>query len=286
VSTLDTTASPPIADEPRIRIRPPRGWGDLRLREIWDARELVYFLTKREIQIRYKQSFFGLSWAVLQPLALAFIFALFFGVLAKVPSQDLPYPVFSLAGLVPWLFTAQAVSAAASSLVTDANLLSKIYFPRMAVPLGKILSLLLDLIIALGVVIVFTLAYGVPIELTILVTPAFLALGALTAFGPGLLLAAINVKYRDVTLAVPTLVQSWFFATPVLYPVTLVTGVWEYIYGLNPMVSVIAGVRWCMLGTEAPALGTIAVSVASALLILGVALAYFRRTEQFFADLI
>ena len=286
MSTLDTTSSTSIADEPRVHIRPPRGWGDLRLREIWEARELVYFLTKRELQIRYKQSFFGISWAVLQPLAIAFIFAIFFGVLANVPSDDLPYPVFALAGVVPWLFTAQSVNMAAMSLVTDANLLSKVYFPRMAAPLGKVLSLLLDLVIAMGVVVAFTLAYGVSISLTILVTPAFLLLGVVTAFGTGLLLAAINVKYRDVTLAVPVLVQTWLFATPVIYPATLLTGIWEYIYALNPMVSVISGVRWSILGAAAPKLGTIAISVGSALLVLGIALAYFRRTEQFFADLV
>jgi len=286
VSTLDTTAAPGLSTEPTVTIRPPRSWGDLRLRELWSSRELVYFLTKRELQIRYKQSFFGIAWAVLQPLGMAFIFALVFGHLANVPSEGIPYPVFALTALVPWLFTAQAVTQGANSLVLDANLLAKVYFPRLVIPLSKVIAFAFDLAVALGVVIAFAFVYDVGIEWRILTIPAFLLLGALTTLGVATLLAAINVKYRDVLLAVPVIVQVWLFASPVIYPSSLIPGDWQYVYALNPMVTVIDGVRWAILGVSAPELGTAAVSVASALLIAAVAIVYFRRTEQFFADLV
>lgn len=274
------------AVEPTLTIRPPRRWGDLRLRELWEYRELIYFLTKREMQIRYKQSFFGVSWAVLLPLALAFIFALFFGRLARVPSEGLPYPIFALAGLVPWLFTAQAVSQASLGLVADQALLSKVYFPRLAIPIAKSLALMLDLAISLVVLVAFTLVYGIEIEPKALLVPAFLLLSVLTAFGVGTLLSAINVKYRDVTVATPVIVQTWLFATPVIYPGSLVTGTWKYVFALNPMTSVIDGVRWALLGTRDPDPATIAISVASALTVILIAIVYFRRTEQFFADVV
>jgi lipopolysaccharide transport system permease protein len=286
VSTLETTAAPGLVTEPTVTIRPPRSWGDLRLRELWSSRELVYFLTKRELQIRYKQSFFGIAWAVLQPLGMAFVFALVFGQLAGVGSEGVPYPVFALTALVPWLFTAQAVTQGANSLVQDANLLAKVYFPRLVIPLSKVIAFAFDLGVALIVVIVFALLYDVGLEWRVLTIPAFLLLGAITTLGVATLLAAINVKYRDVLLAVPVIVQVWLFASPVIYSSSEIPGDWQYVYALNPMVTVIDGVRWAVLGVSAPELGTAAVSVASAFLILAVAIVYFRRTEQFFADLV
>jgi lipopolysaccharide transport system permease protein len=287
VSTLETTAAPGIVTEPTVTIRPPRAWGDLRLRELWTSRELVYFLTKRELQIRYKQSFFGIAWAVLQPLGLAFIFAIVFGQLLNVPvPSEVPFPVFALAALVPWLFTAQAVTQGANSLVLDANLLAKVYFPRLVVPMSKVIAFAFDLAVALVVVIAFALLYDIGIDWRVLATPVFLLLGAITTLGVATLLAAINVKYRDVLLAVPVIVQVWFFASPVVYPSSVVPDAWQYVYALNPMVTVIDGVRWAILGVSAPELGTAAVSVASSLLILAVGIVYFRRTEQFFADLV
>ena len=284
MSTLDTTVQ--AAAEPSITIRPPRRWGDLRLRELWDYRELIYFLTKREMQIRYKQSLFGISWAVLQPLGLAFLFALVFGVFAKVPSDGFPYAVFALAALVPWLFTSQAVSQSAIGLVADQQLLSKVYFPRLAIPIAKAGALVLDLMISVVVLIVVALAYGTDIEPKVLLMPVFLLLAVLTAFGVGTLLAAVNVKYRDVTVATPVIIQTWLFATPVIYPTGLITGAWEYVFALNPMVTVVTGVRWTLLGAEAPELSMVAISVASAIVIGVLAIIYFRRTEQFFADVI
>ena len=279
------------ADYPELLIKPPGRWSALKLGELWTHRELVYFLTKRELQVRYKQSFFGVSWAILQPLVFAFIFALFFGEVLKVhPPGDLPYPVFAVAGIVPWLFTAQAIQNGAGSLVLDANLIAKVYFPRLALPLAKALSLLIDLGIAMVVVIAVTLIYGVSIATTVYLVPAFLLLGVITAFAIGTLLSAVNVKYRDVQLVVPMLVQIMFFASPVLYSGTQVGDqagqAWTYIYSINPMASVLDGMRWALLDQPYPGTVNILISVASATLILTGALFYFRRAEHFFADVI
>lgn len=267
-------------------IRPPGRWQALRLRELAQYRDVLYFLTKRELQIRYKQSFFGLGWAILQPVALAFIFALFFGRLASIPSDGVPYPIFALAGLVPWVFVSGAVSQAATSLVADANLVSKVYFPRVVVPTARILSMLVDLAIATVVLIVFTIAYGLELRLAILTLPLFYLLALVTVIGVGLLLSALNVAYRDIVFVVPLAVQVWLFTSPVVYPGSLVTGTWEYVYALNPMVTVLNGARWALIGSPAPGVGTILISVGAALALLMIGLAYFRRTEQFFADII
>jgi lipopolysaccharide transport system permease protein len=269
-----------------IIIRPAGRWSALHASEIWAYRELLYFLTKRELQVRYKQSLLGVSWAVMQPLALTFIFALFFGRLVKVPSDGIPYPVFALAGLVPWLFVSQSSAQGAQSLVADANLLTKVYFPRIIVPLAKVLALLVDLGFAFCVLLPFALIYGAPIQATAVIAPLFLLLALTTALGAGTLLAALNVKYRDVGVAMPLAVQVWLFATPVVYPASLVSGSWQYVYALNPMVSVIGGLRWALFGTTAPAASAVAVSAAASCALLIGAVVYFRRTEQFFADLI
>jgi lipopolysaccharide transport system permease protein len=267
-------------------IAPPRGWRSLDLRELWDHRDLVYFLTKRELQIRYRQSFFGVGWAVLQPVVLTFILALVFSKFVRF-DVSVPYAVFAVAGLVPWLFTAQAVTNCANSLVKDAELISKVYFPRLAVPLGLSLSLVVDLVVALVVLLVMMALYDVGIASTFYLVPLFLLLGVFTTFAFGALFAAINVKYRDVQLVVPMLVQMMFFLTPIVYPASaVVKGNWIYLYALNPLVSVLEGLRWALLGTEYPGTGVIAVSVGSALVLATFALWYFRRTEQFFADFV
>jgi lipopolysaccharide transport system permease protein len=287
MSTLEAQT----AEFPELVIRPPSRWSALKLGELWHQRELVYFLTKRELQIRYKQSFFGVSWAILQPLAFASIFALLFGgILHYKPPGNLPYLVFAVASIVPWLFTAQAIQGGAGSLVQDSNLIAKVYFPRLALPLSKGLSLLIDLGIALLLVIVVTLLYGVTIASTAWLVPAFLLLGVLTAFAIGTLLSAINVKYRDVQLVVPMLVQIMFFASPVLYDGTQVGDqagpFWHYVYSVNPMASVLDGMRWALFDTPYPGTINILISIASALLILIGGLLYFRRAENFFADVI
>jgi lipopolysaccharide transport system permease protein len=267
-------------------IRPPGRWGKLALSDVWEHRELLYFLTKRDISIRYKQSLLGVVWAVAQPLSLALIFWVFFGRLANVSSDGVPYPVFSLAALISWNFASQGVTQAASSLVADQNLLSKVYFPRLVVPLARISSLAVDACVALGVLAAFMIGYAIAPPIQVLLLPAFLALGAVVAFGLGTFFAAINVKYRDVAVAVPLLVQMWLFLTPVVYPASLVGGAWQYVYALNPMVAVVGGARWALLDTPAPSTASLLISIAVAVVVLIGALAYFRRVEQFFADVI
>jgi lipopolysaccharide transport system permease protein len=276
---------------PELVIGPPRKWTGLRLGELWAHRELIYFLTKRELQIRYKQSFFGITWAILQPLIFAFIFALFFGLVLKYnPPGPIPYAVFAVAGIVPWQFTSQAITAGAGSLVLDADLISKVYFPRLALPISKALGLILDLAIALVVVLVVTLAYGVSISSMVYLVPAFLLLGVVSAFALATLLSALNVKYRDVQVLVPMIVQILFFASPVIYSGATVGQTsgkaWSYLYYLNPMASVLDGTRWALLGQPAPSAVKVLISIGSASLLLVGAVLYFRRAEQFFADVI
>jgi homopolymeric O-antigen transport system permease protein len=277
-----------IAATPEVVISPPSRWSAIDLGELWAHRELVYFLTKRELQVRYKQSFFGVSWAVLQPLAFAAVLAVVFGKLVPLPTEGYPYAVFALVAIVPWQFISQTITYGATSLVQDADLISKVYFPRLALPISKAASLIVDLAVSLPVVIVVILAYGVAIQATAPLVIAFLALGVITAFAIGTLFAAINVKYRDVGQIVPVFIQLTFFATPIIYSTHAlhITEKWLYILSVNPFFSVIEGVRWALIGAEYPGSGQIAISVASAAVILAVALRYFQRAEQTFADTI
>ncbi|MDX6617500.1 MAG: lipopolysaccharide transport system permease protein [Solirubrobacterales bacterium] len=284
-----STAEAQIAAVPEVVIAPPSRWSGIQLGELWAHRELIYFLTKRELQVRYKQSVFGVSWAVLQPLAFAFIFAAIFGTLVNLPTQHIPFAVYAIVGLVPWLFTAGAIGNGATSLVQDANLISKVYFPRLALPISKALSLIVDLVIGVPVVLLMIAIYGVGIEATAPLAILFLALGVITAFGLGTLFAAVNVKYRDVGLIVPVFIQLMFFATPILWSVVDANGNHirdgiQYILAINPMFSAIEGVRWAVIGTNFPGWPEIAISAASSLVILFVALRYFQSAEQSFAD--
>jgi lipopolysaccharide transport system permease protein len=277
--------STPEAHAPSISetlITPPRRL-DWPVRELWEFRDLLYFLTKRELQIRYKQSYFGIAWAVMQPLALAFIFALVFGIFLNA-DYGIPTAVFIVAGVVPWLFTGQAVGMSANSLVLDSDLISKVYFPRLALPIAKALSLVIDLALSLVVVIVIGLIYGVGIEATIYLVPAFLLLSVVTTFSLGALLAAINVKYRDVQLVTPMVVQVLFFLTPVIYSINQIPGNWKYLMAVNPLSSAIDGFRWALFGTTPPTWGMVGISVASALILTVLSMTYFQRTERFFAD--
>jgi lipopolysaccharide transport system permease protein len=277
-------STPAVSTE--LVIEPPRRWAGLGLRELWSYRELLYFMTKRELQIRYKQSIFGVSWAVVQPILYSFVFALFFGTLADVPSDGFPYPVFALAAMVPWMFVSQAATQGAGSLVADSNLLGKVYFPRLVIPLAKTLSLLLDLAIAICVLSVMVVVYGAEPTIGLLAVPGLILLGAATATGVGTGFGALNVMYRDVTVATPLLVQLWLFASPIAYPTSLIPGNWQYVYALNPMVTVIDGMRWAFLGADAPSAGVALCSTAGALVILTAGVLYFRRTERFFADVV
>jgi lipopolysaccharide transport system permease protein len=256
------------------------------LGEVWDYRELLYFLTKREYQVRYKQSAIGVGWALLQPLALMAVFSVIFGRLVDVPSEGVPYPLFALAGLTTWTFISGGIAQAGTSLVADANLLTKVYFPRLIVPLAKVAALLLDLAIAQCLLLVVALLYGRWPHLQLLTLPLWLFLGVLTTFGFGLLAATVNVRHRDVTAVMPLAIMIGLFVTPVVYPASLVTGAWEYVFAINPVATVITGVRWALLDTTAPGVLPIVISLAVSFALVIGSVVYFRRSEQSFADLI
>lgn len=267
-------------------VRPSSGWVAVRPAELWDYRELFYFLTWRDIKVRYKQTAFGAAWAVLQPFLTMVVFSLFFGRLAGIPSGDVPYPVFAFAALVPWTFFATAVGLAGNSLVEQERILAKVYFPRLIVPAAAVLACLVDFAIAFVVLLLMMLAYGIVPSAAILALPVFVALTALTALAVGLWLSALNVMYRDVRYVIPFLVQLWLFVSPVAYPSSLVPAPWDAVYGLNPMAGVIDGFRWALLGQSEPPGAMLAVSVAATAALLAGGLLYFRRMERSFADVV
>jgi lipopolysaccharide transport system permease protein len=269
---------------PLYRIRPPRRWRQLRLREAWAYRELLYFFVWRDVKVRYKQTVLGAAWAVLQPLATMVLFSIVFGRLVGVPSDGVPYPLFAFAGLVMWTFFATALGNAAGSVVSNANLIRKIYFPRVLIPASGVIGGLVDLAIAFGVLGALMLWFGVLPTWKVIVLPVLLLLAVVTALGAGLCLAALNALFRDVQYTVPFLVQFWFFATPVAYPSSLVPEPWRTVMAINPMVGVVEGMRWALLGTTTAPLAAICVStiVAGALLIVGALC--FRQLEGTFAD--
>ncbi len=271
-------------DTPVLRIRPSRGWVALNLRDLWHYRELLFFLMWRDIQVRYKQTVFGVAWVALQPLTTMLIFSVIFGNLARIPSDGLPYAVFAMAGLVPWNFFASALTRGGTSLVSSANLISKVYFPRLVIPVAGVLGGLIDFAIALAVLVVLAMFFGFAPGLALLAVPLILLLAVGAGLGVSLWLSALNVQYRDVNYLIPFLAQVWFYATPVVYPVSLVPARWQVWTGLNPMASVAEAMRWALLGKAAPPLGMLALSagVVAALLVSG-ALA-FRRMERSFAD--
>jgi lipopolysaccharide transport system permease protein len=274
------------AAEHRVSIRPSGTGGASVFGEVWEFRELLYFLTKKELQVRYKQSFFGAGWAVLQPIGLTAIFSLIFGQLVSVPSEGVPYPLYVLTGMTVWIFVATGTAQAAASLVAESELVTKVYFPRLVIPLAKIASWLVDLLIALVVLILVAGLYGRWPPAQVLTVPLWIALAIGTVVGVGVLASAVNVKYRDVVAVLPLAIQVWLFLSPVAYPATLVKGGWQYVYAINPMVSAIGGMRWAMLGTRLPSAGQIAISAAVVLVLLIAGIVYFRRTERYFADIV
>lgn len=269
---------------PIVRIQPSRGWVSLRLAELWQYRELVYFLTWRDIKVRYKQTLLGGAWAIIQPVFTMLVFSLFFGNLAKVPSDGLPYPLFAFAALVPWTFFANGLNQSSQSLVSGANLIKKVYFPRLAIPLATVLSGVVDFLVAFAVLLVMMLGYGVIPSAHILWLPLLLLLAFTTCLGVGLWLSALNVHFRDVRYVVPFLAQFWMFSTPIAYPSTLLPEPWRTVYGLNPMVGVVEGFRWALLDTDTAPGPIIAASSLAALSILISGAYYFRRMEKTFAD--
>ena len=267
-------------------IEPSRGWVSLKLAELWEYRELLYFLTWREVKVRYKQTMLGATWAIIQPLFTMLVFSLFFGRLAKMPSDGIPYPLFSLAGLIPWTFFSGGLGQSSNSLVASANLISKVYFPRLAIPLSSVLSGVVDFAISFLLLIGMMAFYHQAPSIRCVFLPLFFLLAFAIALGVGLWLSALNVEYRDVRYTVPFLTQFWMFATPIAYPASLLHGIWRTIYGLNPMVGVVEGFRWALLGTNnAPGPMIAASSLASVLILVGGAF-YFRRMEKTFADVV
>ena len=278
----------PVAPSPvsRLLIQPSRGWVSLKLGEIWEYRELLYFLTWRDIKVRYKQTALGAAWAIIQPFFTMLVFSLFFGRLAKIPSDGVPYPIFSFAALVPWPFFANGLSQSSNSLVGSSNLITKVYFPRLIIPISAVVSGVIDFALAMMVLFAMMIYYGVSPTINVLFLPLFVLLAFVTSLGVGLWLSALNVEYRDVRYVLPFVVQFWMFATPIAYPSTLLHDPWRTIYGLNPMVGVIEGFRWALLGTQTAPGPIIFVSSLAALIILLLGAFYFRRMEKTFADFV
>lgn len=267
-------------------IEPARGWKALGLRELWEYRELLYFLTWRDVKVRYKQTALGGLWAILQPLSTMVVFSLFFGRLARVPSEGVPYPLFSFAALVPWTFFSNGLLQSANSVVANQNLITKIYFPRIAIPIATVLSGAVDFALAFLLLLGLMLWYDVSITARALWVVPFALLALVTALGVGLWLAALNVQYRDVRYTAPFLAQLWLFATPIAYPSSLLSEPWRTVYGINPMVGVVEGFRWALVGTQTQPGAMIAVSSLAALIVLFGGALYFRRMEQTFADVV
>ncbi len=275
-------------------IRPSRGWRSLDLRELWLYRELLYFLVWRDVKVRYKQTALGASWAIIQPFFAMVVFSIFFGRLAGVPSDGLPYPIFSFAALVPWTFFANGLTHSANSLVASQNLIKKVYFPRIAIPVATVLAGTVDFLIAFVVLLGMMMFYGILPTTNVLWLPLLLILALVTSLGVGLWFAALNVQYRDVQYVVPFLVQIWLFLTPIVYPSSMLAEPWRTLYALNPMAGVVEGFRWALLGgataqgeAAAAAPGPmIAVSAIAALAILIGGAFYFRRMERTFADVV
>jgi lipopolysaccharide transport system permease protein len=269
-----------------MRIAPSRGWVPLKLSELWEYRELLYFLIWRDIKVRYKQTVLGAAWAIIQPLFTMVVFSLFFGQLGKIPSDGIPYPIFSFAALVPWTFFANGLGQSSNSLVGSSNLITKVYFPRLVVPLAAVVSGIVDFALAFVVLLGMMLFFGIVPTLNVLWLPLLFLLALITSLGVGLWFSALNVEFRDVRYVVTFLTQLWLFATPIAYPSSMLPEPWRTLYGLNPMAGVVEGFRWALLGTNSAPGPMIAVSATVAIVILITGAFYFRRMERTFADIV
>jgi lipopolysaccharide transport system permease protein len=270
---------------PTIIIRPPRKWVPVDFNELWEYRELLYFFTWRDVKLRYKQTGLGIAWAIIQPLFLMVVFSLFFGGLAQIPSDGVPYPLFSLAALLPWTLFAEGMTRSTISMVSNAGIMTKVYFPRLIMPVASIMSPLVDFCVAFGILIIMMAYYGFVPTINVVFLPLLVVFAMMTSLAVGLWLSALNVKYRDFQYTVPFLIQIWMFASPVVYPASMVPEQFRFLYALNPMTGVIEGFRWALLGTNPPtAMIFISLVVVIVLLVSGVF--YFRRMEQYFADIV
>lgn len=269
-----------------IRIEPSKGWVALQLKELWAYRELLYFLVWRDVKVRYKQTALGAAWAIIQPVFTMIVFSLFFGRLGKIPSDGLPYPLFSFAALVPWTYFSHGLSQASNSLVGSANLIKKVYFPRLSIPIASVASGLIDFALAFLVLLGMMLYYGIFPGIQVIWLPLLLLLTLITSLGVSLWLSALNVHFRDVRQMIPFLTQLWLFATPIAYPSSLLSEPWRTLYSINPMVGVVEGFRWALLGTDTAPGPMIIVSSLAAVAILVSGTFYFRRLEKTFADVV
>ena len=281
LSLIERTVNAPINV-----VQPSKGLFHLDLPAIWHYRELLYFLVWRDIKVRYKQTVLGAGWAIIQPLMMMVIFTVVFSMFAKIPSDGLPYPIFVYAALLPWIYFSDAIGRGSVSVINDANLVQKIYFPRVIMPLSAVLTPLVDFVPAFGILLGMMVWHGLTPSWSVFALPAFLILALLTALSVSLWLSALNVQYRDIKHTVPFLVQLWMYASPVVYPVSLVPDGWRVLYSLNPMAGVIEGFRWALLGKKAPDFAVMAVSVSMVLVLLMGGLIYFTRMERTFADVI
>jgi len=275
-----------LTQPPVLRITPPARWWEIRFGELWEYRELLYFFVWRDIKIRYKQTAIGAAWAVLQPLLTMIVFTLFFGKLAHIPSEGLPYPIFYYSALLPWMYFAASLQNATNTIVENQRVITKVYFPRLDLPLSSVLSGLVDFGVSFLMFVAMVIYFGIGPSAALLWLPAFLLLALLTALGVGLWLSALNAIYRDVRYVVPFLVQFWLFASPVAYPSSLVPEKWRWLYGLNPMAGVIEGFRWSLTGRGEPPGRLILVSSGVVLVVLLSGVAYFQKMETTIADVV
>jgi lipopolysaccharide transport system permease protein len=283
---IKETALSTQSDLPRTRREPSTKWAWPKLRELWEYRELLFFFAWRDIKVRYRQTVMGVLWAIIQPILTMVIFSLFFGRLANIPSDGLPYPVFSFAALVPWTFFANALTQASNSLVLSGNMLKKIYFPRLALPIATVFAGVVDFALAFIVLLCIMLYYGLVPTANILWLPFFVLLALITSIGVSLWLAAMNVQFRDVRYTIPFITQAWLFVTPIAYPSSLLPDSLQIVYGMNPMAGVVEGFRWALLGTDTAPGPMLIVSSVVALLLLVSGAFYFRRMENTFADVV
>jgi lipopolysaccharide transport system permease protein len=271
---------------PTVVIEPHRGMFDLGLKSIWEYRELLYFLVWRDLKVRYKQTIIGIGWAVLQPLVTMLTLTVIFGHFAKIPSDGVPYPIFAFCGLLPWTYFAAAFNRCVVSVVADSPVISKIYFPRLILPLSGPVSGLVDFSISLVLFLALMVWYGIDLTWWLLTLPLFLILAFITALSIGLWLCTLYVRFRDVIYTIPVLIQVWMFASPVVYPVSLIPEKWRFLYSLNPMVGVIEGFRWALLGKASPDFSVMAVSAFVVTIVLAGGVVFFRNMERTFADVI
>ncbi len=273
-------------DASTILIEPTQGWVSLKLHELWEYRELLYFLVWRDVKVRYKQTALGTTWAILQPFFSMVVFSIFFGKLAKMPSDGIPYPLFSFAALVPWSFFANGLSQASNSLVGSAHLITKVYFPRLSIPVSSVMSGIIDFVLSFIVLLGIMAYYGTFPTWNVIWLPFLVLLALVTALGVGMWFSALNVQFRDVRYVLPFFTQAWLFATPIVYPSSLLLEPWRTLYGLNPMVGVVEGFRWALLGARTTPGPMIVVSSLAAVIILIGGAFYFRKMEKTFADVV